>query len=506
MDFALGVYRATPAGIMAAITASRLGMRAVIIEPSVYIGGLMTSGLNATDTVDKRIITGLAREFFIRAKDFYGLPYIPVRVESKVAGKIFADMLREAEVEVLLERDIVKVERVGTEIQSVKLASGEIVHSRWWVDASYEGDLMAKAGISYSVGRESQDEFGEAWAGVQPAKKFLPWGGHAVISPKINGSYIPYVSPPSSRPVGSADDSVQSYCIRVTLTNNPKTRVKIDAPEDFNFGQFDFFRELARPLKNSAVRATWHRHLGITFKSAYFNLAEIPNGKFDMNSGPLAPINSPALTKGWIEASYDKRVQMTEEFSRYTRAILYYIQNDDAVPFAVRSFFSDFGLPKDEYESTGHFPPQVYVREGRRLRGEKVFTQNHVESGGVSEDEAICHAKYHLDCKPVAWRANKAMTNVVREGMFFSAEAYRYALPAWIILPQRAEATNFFSVCGVSTSHVAFGSIRMEPTWMEFGSSAAMMAHLSEREKTPVHEVSASAVRELRDERFQPVQ
>ncbi|EYD71828.1 FAD-dependent oxidoreductase [Limimaricola hongkongensis] len=504
MTYAFGVYRATPAGIMAAITAARLGMRSVIIEPSPYIGGMMTSGLNATDTVDKRIITGVAKEFFLRAQQHYGLNYMPVRIESCIAQRIFSAMLDEAGVEILLEQDVVAVKRDDTKVSRAQLTDGRVIEASWWVDASYEGDLMAEAGISYSLGREAQSEYNEEWAGVQAAKKFLPWKGGVKIPPKVDGVLRPYISPPTLSPIGAADGNVQSYCIRATLTPDLTNRVAIKAPEDFDFGQFDLFRQLASNLTKGSIRSAWHKGLGMTLKSGYFNLAEIPNGKFDMNSGPLAPINSPALTRGWVEASKQKRAEMTSEFIRYTTAVLYFIQNDAAVPGAIRSFFSDFGLPRDEYENSGHMPPHVYVREGRRLRGDQVFTQNHVEGGGVSNEEAICQAKYHLDCKPVAWKANRDGSNIVREGMFFSTIPYRYNLPAWIILPKRTEASNFFSVCGVSTSHVAFGSIRMEPTWMEFGSSAAMMAYLADQQQVKVHDIRAVQITDLRKERFDP--
>lgn len=504
MDYAFGVYRATPAGIMAAVTAARLGMRAVIIEPSPYIGGMMTSGLNATDTVDKSIITGIAREFFLRVKDHYHVPYLPVRLESKVAAKIFDEMLREAGVDVLSGEELISLERDDRRAVRAELSSGRVLECKWWVDASYEGDLIAKAGLSFSLGRESRAEYDEEWAGVQPVKKFLPWASSVQVKPQVGEEYIPYVSPPSMAPVGSADGSVQGYCIRVTLTNDPRNRVAIEQPEDFDPSAFDIFRQLAAPITKSAVRSQWIKEFGHTFKSGYFNLAEIPNGKFDMNSGPLAPINNPYLTSGWVEASPAKREEMTAEFVRYTKAVLHFIQNDEAVPFAVRGFFAGFGLPRDEYLDTGHFPPQVYVREGRRLIGDRVFTQNDVMNGGAPEGEAICRARYHLDCKPVHWRANKAMTNIVREGMFFSQAAYLYGLPAWIILPKRQEASNIFSVCGVSCSHVAFGSIRMEPFWMELGSSAAIMAHLADQQQVEVHDIQASRVTDLRKSRFDP--
>lgn len=501
-EFDFVVYRATPAGIMSAISAARLGMKSVIIEPSDYIGGMMTSGLNATDSVDTSVITGLAREFFLRVQAHYHSKFFPVRVESSVAKRIFSEMLSEAGVQVWRRINIVSLNRDVKRVSSAFLSNGRNLSSRWWVDASYEGDLLPKAGISYSLGRESVEEFSESWAGKQKSSSMLPWKAAVRIDPVINGVLRPYVLPPSTSQLGSADSHVQSYCIRPTLTNDPTNMVEIQYVEDFDYSKFDLFRVLGSSLKNAAVTSVWYPRLGMTFKSAYFNLAEIPNGKFDMNSGPIAPINNPALTAGWVDASLEQRERMTREFSRYTMALLHFIKTDLSVPYPVRRFFSSFGLPADEYEESGHLPPMVYVREGRRLRGEKVFTQNDVEKGGAPEAEAICMAKYHLDCKPVYWRAARDFKNVVREGMFFSNEVYKYGLPNWTILPKRDEAENFFSVCAVSASHVAFGSIRMEPTWMETGVASGILAHISNGTEKCLHNISGTEVKEVRSKFF----
>ncbi|EPX75559.1 FAD-dependent oxidoreductase [Salipiger mucosus] len=501
----IAIFRATPAGIIAAVAAARLGFSVTIVESGPQVGGMMTSGLNATDAVGKSWITGVSREFFIRARMHYGTHFLPSRIESKVAGAIFRTMLDEAGVEVLRDTRIEEVRRSGRTISQARLSDGTVLAADWWMDASYEGDLMAMAFVSYRLGRESRDEFDEPWAGRQRSRSLLPWGGGRRISPKVGDSFRPWVDPPSNLPLGSADRRVQSYCIRPTLTNInvPHLRVPIERPEDFDFSAFDIFRELARDLGSAAVRSTWHRNMGTTFKSAYFNLAELPNGKWDMNSGPLAPINNPALTDGWAEASHETRAGMTEAFRRYTQAILWFIQNDPAVPVAVRAFFSDFGLPGDEYTDSGHLPPEVYVREGRRLMGENTFTQHHVEGGGVGKDEEVCEGRYFLDCKPVSWMANREMTNVVREGMFMSGgEPLRYSIPAWVMLPRRGDTTNFFALCGVSASHVAFGSFRMEPIWMELGNVAPIIAWIAGQRGCLPHEVDPAAVRRVREQRF----
>ncbi|MDP0926690.1 FAD-dependent oxidoreductase [Paracoccus onubensis] len=497
------VYRATPAGIMAAITAARLNLRTALIEPSDRIGGMMTSGLNAVDILNTTLVNGVVREFFRTVRDEYDLPYLPARIESKVALRVFRGMLAESKVELFQNRDIRFVSRDRTRIINCTLNDNRILASRWWVDSSYEGDLINLARLRYRLGREAADEFGESFAGRQPFRSMLPWASGYNVSPHTDtGRLLPYVAPSSRDPVGFADNEVQSYCIRPTLTNRPDNRIPITPPMDFDFGEFELFRRISKGIRIGRVASKNIPMMGTTFKSAYFNLAELPNGKFDMNSGPAAPLNNPMLTQGWVTATYDKRQEMAQAFSRYTRALLYFIQNDSSVPQGVRDFFGEFGLPADEYGSTDHIPPDVYVREGRRLVNRRIFRQQDIESGGACRADAICEAKYHLDCKPVHWRTNHSGTNIVREGMFFTQDAYRYSLPKWIILPEPADCRNFFSVCGVAATHVAFGSIRMEPTWMELGSAAAIMAYLANRNRCPVDDIPGKAVTKLRDERF----
>lgn len=496
------VWRATPAGIIAAITASRLKLRTLLIEPGDRIGGMMTSGLNAVDILNDSLINGVALEFFRNVREHYDLPTLPARIESKVALQVFDTMLADSPVHLALNHDIQGVTRDGRRVAACTLANGQRIAGRWWVDASYEGDLMHLAGVPYRLGREAASEHGESFAGRQPYRAMLPWAAKREISPRRDGALLPYVQPPSWGAVGMADDQVQSYCIRPTLTNDPANRVPITAPPDFDFSRFELFRRLGQTIRVGRVAAKQIPMLGTTFKSAYFNLAELPNGKFDMNSGPAAPLNNPALTTGWVQASRMQRQRMTQEFARYTQGLLHFIQNDASVPQGVRDFMADFGLPADEYLASGHLPPDVYVREGRRLAGQHVFRQQDVEQGGAGPDDAVCEAKYHLDCKPVHWRANHSGTNVVREGMFFTQDAHRYSVPAWIVLPRPQDCGNFFAVCGVSATHVAFGSLRMEPTWMELGSTAAIMAHLADQRRCEVHDIRGRDVAKLRDERF----
>jgi len=501
-NYRFAVYQATPAGILAAVSASVLGFSAVIVESSNRIGGLMTSGLNAADTVNSTILTGGAEEFFRRAKIYYKSRVIPIRVESRVATIIFSDMLRDYDVKVIKGKSVIAVEKQNRIIKSVRLSDGSILHSDWWVDASYEGDLLNIASISTKKGREASIDFDESLGGVGPQKNFFPWGP-AIIPVKTENTLLKYVDPYKKFAVGSGDENTQSYCIRPTLTSNPKNMIPIPHPKSDVYDSLELFRRIALKLpRKLKIVGRPYLSFGTTFQSAYFNLSALPNDKFDMNSGPAAPINNPMLTKGWVDGSSASRDKMRNDFRDYTLAVLYFIQNDKTVPLNIREFFGKFGLPADEYEEYGNLPPDVYVREGRRLVGDRVFTQTDVENGGVEKEEMVAKAQYHLDCKPVSWSSNEDGSQIVREGMFFSQRSYPYNIPSWLILPKAEECLNLFSVCAVSASHVAFGSIRMEPTWMTLGSISACIAKLSEaRGRTP-HGVRAKAIRRLNKNLF----
>ncbi|WP_281983476.1 FAD-dependent oxidoreductase [Thalassorhabdomicrobium marinisediminis] len=503
MNFDVCVYGGTPAGVVGAVSAARLGYSVILVEPNKYIGGMMASGLNATDAINEITNTAIAREFFVRARRVYNGNTLPVRIESKVASRIFSEMLADSNVRVLKDCRILDTVRDGLNITQAVLSTNDTITARWWFDGTYEGDLLAAGKVRFRLGREARSAFGERLAGRLATKSMLPWTNKLQFSPRIDGKLRPYVEAYDEAAVlGSADDRVQSYCIRPTLTNSvdPVMKRPITLPEGFDLSNFDLFREIARHMGNASIRSTWYRNMGLTLKSGYFNLAEIPNGKWDMNSGPLAPINNPALTKGWVTASHEERLKKAQAFRDYTQALLWFIQNDSAVPLVIRKFFSDFALPADEYPDTGHMPPMVYVREGRRLLGEDTFTQHHVENGGVGPEDGVCRGRYFLDCKPVVWRENQKGNNIVREGMFFSPqEPLTYTIPSWVMLPQRDDTVNLMSLCAVSASHVAFGSFRMEPIWMELGNIAAVVARLADDRSCLPQDIDPASIRTARD-------
>lgn len=480
---------------MAAVTAARLGMKCCLIEYSNLIGGMMTAGLNATDSVNRGIITGVPRNFFRDCQSYYSANALSLRIESRVAEMIFERMLADAGVSVQRASEIVELEVQEKKISRARLRTGRIVSARFWIDASYEGDLMPLARVPFSVGRESASEFSETLAGLKPCGSMVPWKDARFDPFTKNGSLLPFVEDEEHSAIGSSDQRVQSYSIRITLTNDPKNRRPIEKPANYNVANYELFRRIASASVNysSGVTAKHLPGLGTTFRSGYFNLAELPNSKYDMNSGHVAPTNNPYLNGSWIDKP-SLRTQIYENFKEYSLGLIYFIQNDGSVPHRIRDFLAEFGLPIDEYVDNGNFPQKVYIREGRRLKGQKTFTQQHVEGGFNAGADRIGAGQYHLDCKPVSWRIDREKKTVVREGMFFSERAYRYELPVWLMMPRREDCENLLVVCGVSASHVAFGSIRMEPTWMEIGASAGACAVISVTEGRACDTISGAEI------------
>lgn len=494
--FDLCVYRATPAGIFAAVAAARNGLKAVIIEPSPYIGGLITSGLNATDIGGPIVVRGMLREFLERCGKHYGTQ-MEERPESRVAAFVFAKMMREVGV-TKIRGEIVRVNRAANRIASVQLRDESTIQAKYFIDASYEGDLLPLANVSYAIGRESAEQYGERHAGVRAAKAMIPYYGAARVSGVGKDKKpLPFLERTPIE-IGAGDDLVQAFSFRLTLTDDPERKVPFPKPADYRPDDFELFRRLARAAPQSAniVDHITRPNYGgaTTYRSGYFNLAEIANGKRDMNSGHVLPLNLPHYGTEWVKSDYPGRQKLLEKYREYTLSALHFMQTDESVPGQIREFISRFGLPADEYVKAQHFPPALYVREGRRLVGDKVFTENDV-CGSHLNDDAVALGKYHLDCKPTRWVLSKSGL-AMREGMFFFDPKQHYLLPYWAMTPKRSECENLLVPVAVSASHVGFSSIRMEPHWMQLGEAAGCAVSIAGNKRLPVQKVPPRQIRE----------
>lgn len=510
----LVVYGGTSGGVMAAVQAKHMGHSAVIVCPDVHLGGLSSGGLGWTDSGNKAVIGGLARNFYHRVYRHYlndsawkwqkrdeygnqgqGTPAIDGEqrtmwiFEPHVAERVFDELVVENAIPVFrnewLDRDNGVIKKDGR-ITSIRMLSGRTVHGRMFVDASYEGDLMACAGIEYHVGRESRDQYGEEWNGVQTGVLHHRHHFGAVKTPispyKIPGDptsgVLPRISTDPPGEYGAADKKVQAYCFRMCLTNDPRNRVAFPKPEGYDPSEYEL---LARVL-----------HAG--WREGFDKFDPIPNHKTDTNNhGPFSTDNI-GFSYDYPEASYEQRRQIIAEHERYQQGLMYFLANEKRVPEDVRSEFAKWGLAADEFTDNGHWPHQIYVREARRMIGEFVMTENELLKKRPTP-QSIGMGSYAMDSHNVQ-RYIKPDGFVQNEGDIGVSTRGPYEIAFRSILPKKAQCENLLVPVCLSSSHIAFGSIRMEPVFMILGQSAATTASLALRQNIAVQDVDYEQLRE----------
>ncbi len=484
-SFDVVVYRATAGGVVAAIAAAREGRTAAIVEAGRHVGGMVSGGLGRTDMDrQQQLIGGMARQFYQRVGKHYGQPSAWF-FEPKVAESVFRDWLQEARVRVFFEQPLASVTKQGNRITAIRTTTGEIFEAAVFIDASYEGDLLKAAGVSYSTGRESRRKYGESLAGRQD---ILP-GNHqlrvAVPAYDEAGKLLPYLVPEETVvATGEGDGKVQAYCFRLCLTTNPANRVPIEKPAGYDPARFGLVKNYLRALGESA---TVRDFLGIS---------DMPNRKTDVNAGGGVSTNLPGAGLEYIEAPPERRREIWEEHRSWAHGLLWFLGNDPSVPESIRTRVREFGLPKDEFEDTGHWPHQLYVRDARRMTGEYVLTQHDLMSQTEKYD-AVGMAGYNIDIREVQWIARTVyrFPNVAREVLmegYVSMPVKPYAIPYRALLPKFQEAANLLVPVCISSSHLAYASFRMEPQYMIAGQAAGVAAALAAEARVPVHRVDIS--------------
>ncbi|MBI5766667.1 MAG: FAD-dependent oxidoreductase [Verrucomicrobia bacterium] len=512
-DFDVVIYGGTSAAVTAAVQAKKMGKTAVIVCPEKHLGGLSAGGLGYTDTGNKAVIGGLARDFYHRIWAYYdkpetwvwqkkadygnkgqGTPAIDGAqrtmwiFEPHVAEKVFEDLAREFAIPVHRDQwlDRAKgVKKDGTRIAAITMLNGKTYTGRMFVDATYEGDLMATAGVAYHVGRESQAQYGEKYAGVQTGvlhHRHHFGAVNAKISPyKIAGDSQSGVlarvnaEPPGA--FGAADKKVQAYCYRMCLTDLPENRVPFPKPAGYDPTQY----ELLLRIFNAGWRETF----------AKFD--PIPNRKTDTNNhGPFSTDNI-GRNYDYPEASYERRREILAEHVTYQQGWLYFIANDPRVPADVREAMSRWGLAKDEFKDNGHWPHQIYVREARRLIGAYVMTENELLKRRPTP-ESVGMGSYAMDSHNIQRYITPEGT-VQNEGDIGVSTNGPYAIAFGSLLPKKAQCENLLVPVCVSSSHIAYGSIRMEPVFMILGQSAATAAVMAIEAKSAVQDVPYAKLR-----------
>lgn len=487
------IYGGTSAGVMAAVSADRMGKKAIIIEPSQYIGGLSASGLGQTDIGNKNAITGLSRDFYRSIGKHYGKPEMWT-FEPHVAEKIFHNYLAATKVRLINGYEVRTLIKSMGKITEITIANVEdptnepiTVHAKMFIDASYEGDLMAKAGVSYTVGRESNSTYNETYNGFQLREHHqFPDSISPYKNPcDINSGFVYGVSNNMPMPIGTGDKLVQAYNYRLCLTNVDSNKIAISKPDNYDPQKY----ELLRRVIAQREKKKWKHVLG-----SYFNIGHMPNGKTDVNNkGPLST-DYIGESHDYPEADYKTRKSIEQKHMDYIKGLLYFLAYDPAVPDPLQQLMRAWGYPKDEFIKTGGFPHQIYVREARRMIGEYVMTEHNC-LGSAKIDDAIGMAAYTMD----SHNCQRIVVNgfVKNEGDVQIGGFPPYPVSYRSITPKRNECTNLLVPVCLSASHIAYGSIRMEPVFMVLGQSAAVAAVLAINKKTGVQDVKVTDIQKI---------
>lgn len=492
------VYGANSAGVIAAYTAKTMGKSVLLIEPTNHMGGLTTGGLGYTDIGNKFAVTGLSRDFYRRLGDHYG-KFEQWIFEPSVAKKTFQEYLDKAGIEVQYGLRIIGVKKSDERIQSIELENtfspssrtNQQVRGKVFIDATYEGDLMAKAGVSYAIGRESNSQYGETYNGVQLMTGHqFPDGIDPYVVPGDPSSGLLWgISDGELEPDGTGDDKIQAYNYRICLTNDPANRVEITEPEGYDPSMFDLLVRLfeAQPDRTNLEN--------------YFIWSRMPNNKTDINNRGGFSTDMIGMNFNYPEGSYAERKKIIDAHTHYTKSLLYFYKTDTRVPQELQSAIQEWGFPKDEYTDTDNWSPQLYVREVRRMVGEYVMTQANCVGEEVVED-GVGMAAYTMDShniqRVVTQKDGKKM--VKNEGNVEIGGFGPYPISYRSIIPKKAEVQNLFVPAALSATHIAYGSIRMEPVFMVLGQSAAVAASMAIDNDQAVQDIDVAALQqELRE-------
>jgi hypothetical protein len=504
------VYGGTSAAVTTAVQVHRMGQSVIIVSPDKHLGGMSSSGLGFTDTGNKEVIGGIAREFYQLIYQHYqkpeswnwqkkseygntgqGNPAIDGEkrtmwiFEPHVAELAFETLIKQNNITVFrdewLDRDN-GVNRKKNSVISIKTLSGKVYKGKIFIDATYEGDLMASAGVKFTVGREDNGLYHETWNGVQAG---VYHHGHYFkdkVDPyKIPGDsssgLLPRISNEKPGVNGSGDSKIQAYCFRLCLTQHPGNRVPITKPEGYDSTQYELLARL------SATR--WDEFFG--------KYDPIPNLKTDVNNhGPFS-FDNIGMNWDYPEASYERRRQIIKEHISYQKGLLYFMTTDLRLPAWVRETMNKWGFSKDEFADNGNWPYNIYVREARRMLGEYVMTENDVLSKR-QVPQSVGMGSYTMDSHNVQ-RFVTPEGFVQNEGDIGVAAPKPYQISLGSILPGKDECNNLLVPVCVSCSHIAFGSIRMEPVFMILGQSAATVASLAIKGNKNLHDLTYDEIR-----------
>lgn len=512
------IYGGTSAAVVAAMEVVQSGKTAIVVSPDKHLGGLTAGGLGYTDTGNKSVIGGLSREFYHRVWLHYndsaawiwqkhseygnrGQGTVAMDGENRtmwifepsVAEKVFEDFAAENNITIYrdewLNRDSGLV-KVNGKIVSFNTLSGNTYSGKIFIDATYEGDLMAEAGVSYHVGRESNAQYNETWNGVQTGVLHHNHWFWTKLSPyKIPGdpsSGLLYgVSGEHPGEYGAADNKIQAYCFRMCMTNHDENRIPFPKPANYDSTKYEL---LLRSLQTGR-------------KDFFEKFDDIPNKKTDTNNhGPFSS-DFIGMNYDYPEASYERRQEIIQEHRDYQAGLLWFVANDPRVPEEIRTKMATWGLAKDEFTDNENWPHQIYVREARRMIGEYVTTENDVL---IKREvpKPVGMGSYAMDSHNVQ-RYITPEGYVQNEGDIGVKPPAPYSISYGSIVPKKEECSNLLVPVCVSSSHIAFGSIRMEPVFMILGQSAAAAANIAIDKNCAVQDVAYDELKTILEEKKQ---
>ena len=469
------IYGGTSAGVVAAYSAAQRGLDVVLIEPTGHIGGMTSGGLGFTDIGNKQVIAGVAKQFYRKVGAHYGRLEQWI-FEPSVAENIMREYIDHENIVVMESHRIRESHKNGTRITEIIVENSndpsctKTIKADYYIDCSYEGDLMARSGVEYTVGREANEQYGETYNGVELMTRHqFPDG----IDPyKVKGDpesgLLWGISPSEVAADGTADSMVQAYNYRICLTDDKDNMIPITRPENYDSTRYELLLRLieAQPEKR--------------FLNDYFIWSRMPNGKTDVNNRGGFSTDMIGMNHNYPEASYDERKAIIDAHTDYTKGLLYFIGHDERVPEIMRQRMLLWGYPKDEYVNNGHWTPQLYIRESRRMVGEYVATQADCE-GRTAPEDGVGTAAYQMDshnCQRIVVNKN-GVDMVKNEGNVEIGGGLPYPISYRSITPKREQCTNLLVPVCLSASHIAYGSIRMEPVFMVLGQSAAVAASLA---------------------------
>lgn len=481
------VYGGTAAGVMAAVQTARMGRSVILVAPEKHIGGLAVEGLGGGDINNHWFqndvaIGGLAREFYLRIGRKYGQEGPVYRYESHVAEEVFADFLREARVRVLPQQRLREPLRSAVEwtngtknLRAILTEKGERIEGRVFIDASIEGDLLAAAAVETTSGREANAKYGETKNGIRAETT------HAQFTLRVDpyripgdpkSGLIPTIQDEPLGTPGAGDNNIQAFCFRLCLTRNPANRIPITKPNDFDRSQYEIYFRYAR-----AGGKLWSP------------VANLPNGKTDLGSWHDLSANLYGMNREYPNGDYKTRERIYREHLSFTHGLLWLLANDPEIPEATRAAWRDWGLARDEFTDNNGWPRSLYIRDARRMVADYVITEHHTRRiNPTPVADPVAMAFWPTDTHSVR--------RIVRDGAAYN-EGFVFDDDNWgpfgisyrSLVPRRAEATNLITPTCPSSSHVAYGAIRLEQTFMSLGQAAAAAAVLAVTRRTSVQEV-----------------